>query len=291
MTRADIAYFKMQTKKCKVIIVNENMAEKSEKKPDDADVAILPMLSVLLVQVDQAGTGSDDDGDAGDVVPSWALKHRHCTTDAVLTSLVPLSDVEAKVQKEVALQKQRAEKQARSEVDKFLEQRKDQQQSQSQQAQGKVKKEKKHAKGGGSSVDNLAEALYVDGLPDDPKAKIAALESMVATQVKLDNVIKNAKEKITVPDKVAITRMASEEAKTSSSGRAKAMQEALAAAKLERRANPMQRRKTKRSSRYLWGWVRYVVLQTSHPGRPSQRKPKTRRHRKVPICTRWGSIC
>ena len=119
-TRADIAYFKMQTKKCKVIIVNENMAEKSEKKPDDADVAILPMLSVLLVQVDQAGTGSDDDGDAGDVVPSWALKHRHCTMDAVLTSLVPLSDVEAKVQKEVALQKQRAEKQARSEVDKFL---------------------------------------------------------------------------------------------------------------------------------------------------------------------------
>ena len=81
-------------------------------------------------------------------------------------------------------------------------------------------------------MDNLAEALYVDGLPDDPKAKIAALESMVATQVKLDNVIKNAKEKITVPDKVAITRMASEEAKTSSSGRAKAMQEALAAAKL-----------------------------------------------------------
>ena len=73
----------------------------------------------------------------------------------------------------------------------------------------------------------------MDGLPEDPKARAAALQELVATQEKLDKVIEDAKGKITTPDKVAITRMASEEARTLSSARTKAMQEALPAAKLE----------------------------------------------------------
>ena len=223
VTRADIAYFKMQTKKCKVVIINEGHEGGSEQEP-------LPKLSVFLVQVESAGTGSDDDNDASvDVVPKWGLSHRHCTTDAFLTNLVPLPDVQAKVEKEITLQKTRAEKQARSEVEKFLKQRKEQTQGQSQ---AKTKKGKAAKGGASSSVDHLADALYVDGLPDDPRDKIRALESMVETQEKLDSVIQKAKDKIVVPSKVAITKMASEEARTSASGRAKAMQEALAAAKL-----------------------------------------------------------
>lgn len=226
VTRADIAYFKMQTKKCKIVLVashgSADTKEKNDKdmNADHAPAADDPQIAVTITVDMPTVTGNSE----FELVPEWALKHRYCICDATLTSLVPLPDVTAKVSKEVTLQQQRAEKSARSQVEQFLKQRKEADASTAAKA-------KKGSKKGNTSVDALAETLFVDGLPDDPAEKVRALETMVKTSEKLDTIIELAKGKITMPTRLGITKMASEEARTSASGRAKAMQDALEAAK------------------------------------------------------------
>lgn len=238
VTRADIAYFKMKTSRVKLLlVVRKHPSQPSESKveegksedPGAAGAAVSKEMSEadFSMSIDLcAGTGEHE----WEIVPEEALKHRYCICDGTVTSLVPLPDVEAKVTKEVGLQQQRAEKSARTQVESFLKQRKD------TQTQGGPKQKrsggaKAGASKGANSVDALAESLFVDGLPEDPKAKVVALEELVKTQENLDKIIEQAKSKITVPDRLGITKMASEEARTTSSGRAKAMQDALEAAK------------------------------------------------------------
>eukprot|EP00438_Fugacium_kawagutii_P003613 Skav205174 [mRNA] locus=scaffold1525:100932:107575:- [translate_table: standard] len=220
VTRADVAYFKMHSQPCKVVLIDVQPSHSGTDQDDRAD-PVVPCLSVELVHAPEGSTDFE-------LVPSWALSYSYCVADATLTSLVPLPDVQEKVTKEVNMQQQRAEKQARTQVEQFLKQRKDS----NQQHNAKGKKSKASTSKG-SAVDQLAESLYVHGLPEDPAEKVVALQELLATSEKLDNIIEQAKKKISVPDRVAITKMASEEARTTSSGRHKAMQDALMAAKRE----------------------------------------------------------
>eukprot|EP00438_Fugacium_kawagutii_P029202 Skav229537 [mRNA] locus=scaffold568:49055:58809:- [translate_table: standard] len=221
VTRSDIAYFSMKTTKCKVVLIRpkskSNTATGSEKISLSSPYSIHCHLAVL----------ENDESLDIEAVPSWALDEAYSVSDGALVSLVPLTDVEDKVSRELSLQKQRAEKQARSQVEQFLKQRKD-----ANQQQTNVKSKKaKSASAKNSSVDNLAESLLVNGLPEEPKEKVAALEKLLAVDEKLNQIIENAKGKVTTPDRLAITKMASEEYIKTSSGRAKAMQEALVKAK------------------------------------------------------------
>lgn len=102
-------------------------------------------------------------------------------------------------------------------------------------ASNKDKTDVKSRKGGGGTtsktVDALANCLFVEGLPEDPTEKVLALEQLVKTTEKIEDIIESAKNKILTPTQLGITKMASEEARVSASGRTKAMKEALAAAK------------------------------------------------------------
>ncbi len=234
VTRADIAYFKMKTSPIKLLLVvrtgNKSRSKESEESKSE-DAAASTASPTIISEADFSMSMHLCSGfHEWEIVPEWALKDRYCICDATLTSLVPLPDVQSKVAKEVGLQQQRAEKSARSQVESFLKHRKDS----AQTSQGSSKQKRSggaKASKGANSVEALAESLFVDGLPEDPKAKVIALEELVKTQENLDKVIEQAKSKITMPDRLGITKMASEESRTTSSGRAKAMQDALEAAK------------------------------------------------------------
>lgn len=72
---------------------------------------------------------------------------QYCITDASLSNLVPLPDVQTKVAKEVSLQKHRAEKQARTQVEQFLK----------QQSQGQGTEKNKKVKASTSSKGSAVE--------------------------------------------------------------------------------------------------------------------------------------
>lgn len=222
VTRADIAYFKLEKSFYRLALITDP----SSSTLHDLEVHLSP----------DGRECPEAFGEHAAWMPSWAQSKRTFTVYSEISSLVPLADAESKVQRELELQRQRAEKSARSQIDAFLKKSRE-----STNEAGTTKPGKKKTGGGrgkagsgsaaATSIEGLAESLLGDGLPEEREARIKALESIVETSGKLESIVTGVKEKITTPTKVGITKMASDEARVSASARTKAMKELLAAAK------------------------------------------------------------
>ena len=129
--------------------------------------------------------------------------------DATLTVLAPLADVNKKVEEDFQLQKQRAEKTARTMVDAAL--------------------KKAQKSGAGSAKAKAALAGMNIELPEDQAARVAALEELIKDCEKLDAVVAKAVEQVKKPTRVPITKLQEERGGI----RTKIMKDALIAAKAD----------------------------------------------------------
>eukprot|EP00438_Fugacium_kawagutii_P009535 Skav232316 [mRNA] locus=scaffold2697:90357:94749:- [translate_table: standard] len=194
---------------------------KSVAKSDQAFLIQKALSAKLLVWM-PAGTTCPSslcvkvltEEEVGEVDQTYA-KTRYFVADAQIHLLKPLQEINEKIEAEFALQKQRAEKTARTLVESAV--------KKANKASGK-----KPGTAASTSTNAALAGLNIE-LPDEPMARAKALEALMKDCDRLDEVVANAVAKVTKPTRVPVTKLQSSEER--GGFRTQMVRDALSAAK------------------------------------------------------------
>lgn len=216
VSRADQAFFEASTWRVKVIMYMTG--------PDtlDFDIRFLPGGTERSQQLTEKFE---------------ADKTKHLIIPLDIQTIVPVPDLIEKLDKDIEQQKKALEKQIRNAINTAVKE------------QAKVSKHKRKHRAAGKGLEDadedkeqvgkqakfVFETLGLD-IPKGKDAQIGILESLIAKEARLDEMVKAAKDSVKRPDKVPLTKLIPEEDRAKTT-RAKLMQQALEQAKQHDTAN------------------------------------------------------
>lgn len=170
---------------------------------------------------------------------------KHVRVSVDIQALIPVSDLDDKLEKEVTTQKDNVEKTVRTMITNAQKAAAKSSANSKQKASAKAKSRSggkpRQGSGAGGSGSGAASGVAADPLKDllaslgvDCPEKLEDREKLVneliSREDKLEEIASKAREAIVKPDKIPITRMVAQEEKNTRAARARVMQEALAQA-------------------------------------------------------------